>query len=54
MEVRKKCRTFALSIRKEVRSLKERHKRDVGDPTRLSEFYDGTYEYLKSLGLEEI
>lgn len=24
------------------------------DPTRLPEFYDGTYEYLKSLGLEEI
>ena len=22
------------------------------DPTRLPEFYDGTYEYLKSLGLE--
>lgn len=24
------------------------------DPTRLPEFYDGTYEYLKSLGLEEL
>ena len=24
------------------------------DPTRLPEFYDGTFEYLKSLGLEEI
>ena len=24
------------------------------DPTRLPEFYDGTYEYLKSLGLEQI
>ncbi len=24
------------------------------DPTRLPEFYDGTYNYLKSLGLEEI
>lgn len=24
------------------------------DPTRLPEFYDGTYKYLKSLGLEEI
>ena len=24
------------------------------DPTRLPEFYDGTYEYLKSLGLDEI
>lgn len=24
------------------------------DPTRLPEFYDGTHEYLKSLGLEEI
>ena len=24
------------------------------DPTRLPEFYDGTYEYLKSLGIEEI
>jgi DUF2075 family protein len=24
------------------------------DPTRLPEFYDGTYEYLKSLGMEEI
>jgi DUF2075 family protein len=24
------------------------------DPTRLPEFYDGTYEYLKSLGLQEI
>ncbi len=24
------------------------------DPTRLPEFYDGTYEYLKALGLEEI
>jgi DUF2075 family protein len=24
------------------------------DPTRLPEFYDGTYDYLKSLGLEEI
>ena len=24
------------------------------DPTRLPEFYDGTYEYLKSLGFEEI
>jgi len=24
------------------------------DATRLSEFYDGTYEYLKSIGLEEI
>ena len=26
----------------------------VGDLTRLPEFYDGTYNYLKSLGLEEI
>ena len=26
----------------------------VGDHTRKPEFYDGTYEYLKSLGLEEI
>ena len=24
------------------------------DSTRLPEFYDGTYEYLKSLGLEEV
>jgi DUF2075 family protein len=24
------------------------------DSTRLPEFYDGTYQYLKSLGLEEI
>ena len=24
------------------------------DSTRLSEFYDGTYNYLKSLGIEEI
>ena len=24
------------------------------DPTRLPEFYDGTYEYLKSLGLDEL
>jgi DUF2075 family protein len=24
------------------------------DPTRLPEFYDGTYKYLKSLGLDEI
>ena len=24
------------------------------DATRLPEFYNGTYEYLKSLGLEEI
>ena len=24
------------------------------DPTRLPEFYDGTYEYLKSLGMEEL
>lgn len=24
------------------------------DPTRLPEFYDGTYEYLKQIGLEEI
>jgi hypothetical protein len=24
------------------------------DPTRLPEFYDGTYEYLKSIGLHEI
>lgn len=24
------------------------------DPTRLPEFYDGTYEYLKSIGLEEL
>ena len=24
------------------------------DPTRLAEFYDGTYEYLKSLGIDEI
>ncbi len=24
------------------------------DPTRLPEFYDGTYEYLRSLGIEEI
>ena len=27
---------------------------DVNDPTRLPGFYDGTYEYLKNLGLEEI
>ena len=26
----------------------------VEDHTRLPEFYDGTYEYLKSIGLEEI
>ena len=24
------------------------------DPTRLPEFYDGTYEYLKSIGIEEV
>lgn len=24
------------------------------DPTRLPEFYDGTYEYLKSLGVQEL
>ena len=24
------------------------------DKTRLSEFYDGTYQYLKSIGIEEI
>ena len=24
------------------------------DPTRLPEFYDGTYNHLKSLGLEEL
>lgn len=24
------------------------------DPTRLPEFYDGTYEYLKGLGIKEI
>lgn len=24
------------------------------DPTRLPEFYNGTYEYLKSLGFKEI
>jgi DUF2075 family protein len=24
------------------------------DPTRLPEFYDSTYQYLKSLGIEEI
>ena len=24
------------------------------DPTRLPEFYDGTYKYLKTLGLKEI
>ena len=24
------------------------------DSTRLPEFYNGTYEYLKSLGIEEI
>ena len=24
------------------------------DSTRLPEYYDGTYEYLKSLGIEEI
>ena len=24
------------------------------DPTRLPDFYDGTYEYLKSLGIKEI
>ena len=24
------------------------------DPTRLPDFYDGTYEYLKSLGIDEI
>jgi hypothetical protein len=24
------------------------------DPTRLPEFYDGTYEYLKSIGIREI
>jgi len=27
---------------------------DVEDPTRLPEFYDKTYEYLKSLGIAEI
>ena len=27
---------------------------DINDVTRLPEFYDGTYEYLKSLGIEEI
>jgi len=27
---------------------------DPRDPTRLPEFYDGTYEYLRSLGLKEI
>jgi DUF2075 family protein len=26
----------------------------VEDPTRQPEFYDGTYKYLKSIGLEEI
>ena len=26
---------------------------DHGDPTRLPKFYDGTFEYLKSLGLVE-
>ena len=34
------------------------HNKTVGgfpeDPTRLPEFYDGTYEYLKSLGLKEL
>ena len=24
------------------------------DPTRLPEFYDGTYNYLKGLGIKEI
>jgi hypothetical protein len=24
------------------------------DPTRLPEFYDGTYKYLKGLGIKEI
>jgi len=24
------------------------------DPTRLPEFYDSTYQYLKNLGIEEI
>jgi hypothetical protein len=24
------------------------------DPTRKKEFYDGTYKYLKDIGLEEI
>ena len=24
------------------------------DPTRLPEFYDGTYQYLKSIGIEGI
>lgn len=37
---------------------KGNHNTTVGgfpeDPTRLPEFYDGTYKYLKSLGLEEI
>lgn len=33
------------------------HKNPSGyweDSTRLPEYYDGTYEYLKSLGIEEI
>ncbi|MEZ5964412.1 MAG: DNA/RNA helicase domain-containing protein [Planctomycetota bacterium] len=27
---------------------------DIADPTRLPEFYDGTYEYLVALGVESI
>jgi len=26
---------------------------DAGGQTRLPEFYDGTYEYLKQIGIEE-
>jgi DUF2075 family protein len=29
-------------------------KGDINDPTRLPEFYDKTYEYLKEIGLKEI
>ena len=29
-------------------------KGDNNDPTRLPVFYDGTYNYLKSIGIEEI
>ena len=27
---------------------------DDEDKTRLREYYDGTYEYLKSIGIEEL
>lgn len=27
---------------------------DENDPTRITSFYDGTYEYLKEIGLKEI